>query len=38
MGELVVEDLEHVLRGLPPERCERADPATVSRLRSKPIA
>jgi phosphoglycerate dehydrogenase-like enzyme len=37
MGELVVDDLENVLRGLNPERCQRADPETVSKLRSKPV-
>jgi phosphoglycerate dehydrogenase-like enzyme len=38
MGEMVVDDLELVLRGLPPQRCQRAVLETVSRLRSKPIA
>lgn len=37
MGSMVVDDLELVLRGLPPQRCQRAAPETVSRLRSKPI-
>jgi phosphoglycerate dehydrogenase-like enzyme len=37
MGEMVVDDLELVLRGLPPQRCQRAAPETVSRLRSKPV-
>jgi phosphoglycerate dehydrogenase-like enzyme len=38
MGSMVVDDLELVLRGLPPQRCQRAAPETVSRLRSKPIS
>ncbi len=38
MGEMVVDDLELVLRGLPPQRCQRAALETVSRLRSKPVA
>jgi phosphoglycerate dehydrogenase-like enzyme len=37
MGEMVVDDLELILRGLPPQRCQRANLETVSRLRSKPI-
>jgi phosphoglycerate dehydrogenase-like enzyme len=37
MGEMVVDDLELVLHGLPPQRCQRAIPETVTRLRSKPI-
>jgi phosphoglycerate dehydrogenase-like enzyme len=37
MGEMVVDDLELVLRGLPPQRCQRAALETVSRLRSKPV-
>lgn len=37
MGSMVVDDLELVLRGLPPQRCQRAAPETVSRLRSKPV-
>jgi phosphoglycerate dehydrogenase-like enzyme len=37
MGEMVTDDLELVLRGLPPQRCQRAQLETVSRLRSKPI-
>ena len=36
MGQLVVDDLEQVLKGLPPQRCQRAQWETVSRLRSKP--
>ncbi|GAB4122517.1 MAG: hydroxyacid dehydrogenase [Roseiflexaceae bacterium] len=37
MGEMVVDDLELILRGLPPQRCQRAIPETVGRLRSKPV-
>jgi phosphoglycerate dehydrogenase-like enzyme len=37
MGEIVVDDLELVLRGLAPQRCQRAQIETVSKLRSKPI-
>lgn len=36
MGELVVDDLEQVLKGLPPQRCQRAQWETVSKIRSKP--
>jgi phosphoglycerate dehydrogenase-like enzyme len=36
MGEMVTDDIELVLRGLPPQRCARAVRETVSRLRSKP--
>lgn len=38
MGEMVVDDLELVLQGLPPQRCQRAVPETVTRLRSKPVS
>lgn len=38
MGQMVVDDLEQVLRGLPPQRCQRAQWETVSKLRSKPIS
>ncbi|HEV7893208.1 MAG TPA: hydroxyacid dehydrogenase [Pyrinomonadaceae bacterium] len=38
MGSMVVDDLELVLRGLPPQRCQRAAPETVARLRSKPVS
>lgn len=38
MGEMVVDDLELILRGLPPQRCQRAQWETVSRIRSKPIS
>jgi phosphoglycerate dehydrogenase-like enzyme len=37
MGEMVVDDLELVLRGLPPQRCQRALLETVTRFRSKPV-
>ena len=36
MGQMVVDDLELILNGLPPQRCQRANIETVSRLRSKP--
>lgn len=36
MGELVVDDIEQVLKGLPPQRCQRAQWETVSKIRSKP--
>ena len=38
MGRLVVDDLEQILHGLPPQRCQRAQWETVARLRSKPVA
>jgi len=38
MGRMVTDDLELVLRGLPPQRCQRATPETAARLRSKPIS
>jgi len=38
MGQIVVDDLESVLRGLPPLRCQRAVLETVSKLRSKPVS
>jgi phosphoglycerate dehydrogenase-like enzyme len=37
MGQMVVDDLELILRGLAPQRCQRAQWETVSRLRSKPV-
>ena len=37
MGQLVVDDLENILRGLPPQRCQRAVLETVMKLRSKPV-
>jgi phosphoglycerate dehydrogenase-like enzyme len=38
MGQMVVDDLEQVLKGLPPQRCQRAQWQTVARLRSKPVS
>jgi phosphoglycerate dehydrogenase-like enzyme len=38
MGQMVVDDLEEVLKGLPPQRCQRAQWETVARLRSKPVS
>lgn len=38
MGEMVVDDLEQVLRGLPPQRCQRAQWETVAKMRSKPVS
>ena len=37
IGQLVVDDLESILAGLPPQRCQRAALETVGRLRSKPV-
>jgi phosphoglycerate dehydrogenase-like enzyme len=37
IGQLVVDDLENILAGLPPQRCQRAVLETVSKLRSKPV-
>ncbi len=37
VGELVVDDLDWILRGLPPRRLTLAQPETVGRLRSKPV-
>lgn len=37
VGEMVVDDLEWILRGLPPQRLTRAQPETVGRVRSKPV-
>jgi phosphoglycerate dehydrogenase-like enzyme len=37
IGELVVDDLESILAGLPPQRCQRAVVETVSKLRSIPV-
>ena len=37
VGEMVVDDLEWIVRGLPPQRLQRAQPGTVGRLRSKPV-
>jgi phosphoglycerate dehydrogenase-like enzyme len=38
MGRMVVDDLEQILRGLPPQQCQRAQWETVGRLRSKPVS
>ena len=38
MGQMVVDDIEQILRGLPPMRCQRAQLETVTRLRSKPVS
>ncbi|MEI7769122.1 MAG: hydroxyacid dehydrogenase [Chloroflexales bacterium] len=38
MGEMVVDDMELIMRGLPPQRCQRALLETVARLRSKPVS
>lgn len=37
MGDMVLEDLDLMDRGLPPMRCKRAERETVSRMRSKPV-
>jgi len=37
MGQMVVDDLELILKGLPPQRCQRAQWETVARVRSKPV-
>ena len=37
MGDMVLEDMDLVDRGLPPIRCKRAERETVSRMRSKPV-
>ena len=36
MGEMILDDLSLILRGLPPVRLQQARPETVSRLRSPP--
>ncbi len=38
MGDLVLDDMALMDRGLPPLRCTRADRETVGRLRSRPVA
>jgi phosphoglycerate dehydrogenase-like enzyme len=38
IGRIAVADLELVLRGLPPVICKRAEPETVGRMRSRPVA
>jgi phosphoglycerate dehydrogenase-like enzyme len=37
IGNMVVSDIELLLRGLPPTSCKIAQPETVSRFRSKPV-
>ena len=37
IGQIVVDDLENILAGLPPQRCHRAVLETVSKLRSIPV-
>jgi phosphoglycerate dehydrogenase-like enzyme len=37
MGRSVVDDIEQILRGLPPVRCQKAVLETVMKLRSKPV-
>ena len=37
IGRFVADDLEAILAGRPPARCQRANPATVTRLRSIPV-
>lgn len=38
MGDMVLEDLALLDKGLPPMRCKRAERETVSRMRSKPVS
>lgn len=38
IGSMAVADAELIMKGLPPQLCRRADPATASRMRSKPVA
>lgn len=38
MGDMVLEDLALLDRGLPPMLCKRAERETVSRMRSRPVA
>lgn len=37
IGQFVADDLEAILAGLPPTKCQRANVETVARLRSKPV-
>ena len=37
MGDMVLEDMDLMDRGLPPMRCRRAERETVARMRSKPV-
>ena len=38
MGDMVLEDLALLDKGLPPMRCKWAERETVSRMRSKPVS
>ena len=38
MGDMVLEDMALLDRGLPPMRCKRAERETVERLRSRPVS
>jgi phosphoglycerate dehydrogenase-like enzyme len=38
MGERLVDDLELILKGLAPQRCQRANFETVNKLRSMPVS
>jgi phosphoglycerate dehydrogenase-like enzyme len=38
MGDMVLEDLALMDKGLPPMRCKRAERETVARMRSKPVS
>jgi phosphoglycerate dehydrogenase-like enzyme len=38
MGDMVLEDMELLDKGLPPMRCKRAERETVARMRSKPVS
>jgi hypothetical protein len=38
MGDMVLEDMALLDRGLPPMRCKRAERETVLRLRSRPVS
>ena len=37
MGDMVLEDMTLIDRGLPPMRCKRAERETVGRMRSRPV-
>ena len=37
MGDMVLEDMALIDRGLPPLRCKRAERETVGRMRSRPV-
>ena len=38
IGAMAVADAELIMKGLPPQLCRRADPATASKMRSKPVS